>query len=80
MDWPSPTVAIFTHMDTERDGNGRYELKDETRLDVEVVGVYWVGEGGPPSLLVVLGSRERVQLLGEAVARYLTGRPADAGM
>ena len=56
---------------------GRYEVRDEIVLGVEVVGVWWIGEAAPPSLMIRL-DRERVPMLAEALAEYLDGNPADA--
>jgi hypothetical protein len=56
---------------------GRYEVRDEIVLGVEVVGVWWVAEAAPPSLVIRL-ARERVPMLAEALAEYLGGDPAGA--
>ena len=54
--------------------SGRYVVRDETVRGVEVTAVWWAGDGGPAVLLVNL-ARDRVPLLGEAIARYLAGGP-----
>jgi hypothetical protein len=33
---------------------GRYELRHETRVGVEVLAVYWLTPGEPPMLLTML--------------------------
>jgi hypothetical protein len=54
---------------------GRYEVRDEIVLGVEVVGVWWVAQAAPPSLMIRLG-RERVPMLAEALSEYLDRNPA----
>lgn len=67
------------HMtERERGGTGCYELRDERALGVQVVGLYWITPDGQRILVANFG-RERVALLGEAVAAYLAGDPASAG-
>jgi hypothetical protein len=50
---------------------GRYELRDEIVLGVEVAGVYWVDQG--QRSLVIRLARDRVALLAEALDSYLQG-------
>jgi len=51
---------------------GRYEVRVETRVGVQVTAVYWLAPGEPPSLIFVL-AHDRVPLLAEALAAYLGG-------
>jgi hypothetical protein len=50
--------------------SGRYEVRRETRLGVQVVGIYWIAEGEPSMLVLVLGE-ERVPMLRDALSAYL---------
>jgi hypothetical protein len=49
---------------------GRYEVRTETRLGVQVAAIYWHGGDGPATCLTTLAP-ERVPLLAEALAEYL---------
>jgi hypothetical protein len=60
-----------------RDGRatGRYELRPERRMGVELVGIWWCppGEAAIRSMEVV---PERLPLLAEALNGYLADHPA----
>lgn len=75
---PLRSVARCPVVDTERDGAGNYELRDEVVRGVEVVAVYWVGKDRPPSRLLNL-DQSRVPLLAQALRQYLASGPADTG-
>jgi hypothetical protein len=55
---------------------GRYEVRVETRVGVQVTAVYWVAWGEPPSLFFVL-AHERVPLLAEALKCHLAAGRTD---
>jgi hypothetical protein len=54
---------------------GHYEVRDETRLGVEVAVIYWLAPGEPATLLTVL-ARGALPRLAEALARYVGRDPA----
>ncbi len=49
---------------------GHYELRRETRLGVEVTGIYWITPGEPPLLMTTIAP-ERIPLLAAALSEYL---------
>jgi hypothetical protein len=54
---------------------GRYELRELTRMGVELVGIWWCPPGEPP-IKVAEMVPERLPLLAEALNAYLADRPA----
>lgn len=57
---------------------GRFEVRELTRMGVQLVEIVWCPPGEPP-IKVCEMVPERVGLLAEALAEYLAGGPADAG-
>jgi len=51
---------------------GHYELRELTRMRVELVGIWWCPPGEPP-IKVTEMVPERVPLLAEALIGYLRG-------
>ena len=60
-------------MRRDRRATGRYEVRELTRMGVELVGIWWCPPGEPPIPITELVP-ERVPLLAEALAEYLAAR------
>jgi hypothetical protein len=54
---------------------GRYELRPERRMGVELVGIWWCPPGEPP-IRVTEMVPERLPLLAEALNSHLADDPA----
>ena len=51
---------------------GRFEIRELTRMGVELAGIWWCPPGEPP-IKVAEMVPERLPLLAEALAEYLAG-------
>ena len=57
---------------------GRYEVRPETILGVQVAALVWVEPGQPPMILTTIAP-DRLPALAEALNEHLAANPAGPG-